>query len=71
MNVAVISLLMGRTFGLAEADMLDLGVGALLHDIGKLDLPERLRHRDAAIAGRPALYHEHVAHGVAMRRAWA
>ena len=32
-------MLMGRSFGLAEADMLDLGAGALLHDIGKLDLP--------------------------------
>ena len=36
-NVTVISLLLGKTFGLAEADMLDLGVGAMLHDIGKLD----------------------------------
>ena len=39
LNVALISMLMGRSFGLAEADMLDLGAGALMHDIGKLDLP--------------------------------
>ena len=34
LNVTVIALLMGRTFGLTPADMLDLGVGAMLHDIG-------------------------------------
>ncbi len=65
MNVTVISLLMGRTFGLAEADMLDLGVGAMLHDMGKLDLPERVRHREDHFSGSELRYYEeHVAHGV-------
>ncbi|MDP9045825.1 MAG: HDIG domain-containing protein, partial [Pseudomonadota bacterium] len=69
MNVTVISLLMGRTFGLAEADMLDLGVGAMLHDIGKIDLPERVRHRDDHFSGsEQRFYEEHVAHGVAHAR---
>ena len=39
MNVTVISLLMGRVFGLSDEEMLDLGLGALLHDVGKIDLP--------------------------------
>ena len=65
MNVTIVSLLMGRTFGLAEADMLDLGVGAMLHDIGKLDLPDRVRHReDHFSASEARFYEEHVAHGV-------
>src|SRR5262249_40951419 len=38
-NVAVVSLLMGRAFGFSEADLVDLGTGALLHDIGKLEMP--------------------------------
>ena len=42
----LISLLMGRVFGMSASDMLDLGVGALLHDVGKPELPVRLRHRD-------------------------
>ena len=50
MNVAVISLLMGRVFGLGDEEMLDLGLGALLHDVGKLDLPERLRHADERLS---------------------
>ncbi len=66
LNVAVISLLMGREFGFSEGEMLDVGVGALLHDVGKLELPERVRFPDpnAAMADQ-ALYREHVAHGVA------
>jgi putative nucleotidyltransferase with HDIG domain len=69
LNVAVISLLMGRTFGLAESDMQDLGVGALMHDIGKLDLPDRVRHReDHFSAAETRFYEEHVGHGVAYAR---
>ncbi len=65
LNVAVISLLMGRVFGFADAEMIDLGVGALMHDVGKIDLPARLQHVDAQ--GNPAelvAYREHVALGL-------
>jgi len=69
LNVTVISLLMGRSFGLLEADMMDLGVGAMLHDIGKLDLPDRVRHRDDQFSGAELrFYEEHVAHGVGHAR---
>jgi putative nucleotidyltransferase with HDIG domain len=69
MNVTIISLLMGRSFHLPEADMLDLGVGAMLHDIGKMDLPERLRHRDEHFTnGEARFYEEHVAHGISYAR---
>ena len=69
LNVTLISLLMGRTFGLSETDMLDLGVGAMLHDIGKLDLPDRVRHREDHFSGSELrFYEEHVAHGVVHAR---
>jgi putative nucleotidyltransferase with HDIG domain len=69
LNVTVISLLMGRTFGLAEPEMMDLGVGAMLHDIGKLDLPDRVRHRDDQFSGAELrFYEEHVANGVGHAR---
>ncbi|MCK7498778.1 MAG: hypothetical protein MZW92_55495 [Comamonadaceae bacterium] len=50
-------------------DMLDLGVGALLHDVGKLDLPERVRHarRPHHAPAEAAAYREHVARGVRAR----
>jgi putative nucleotidyltransferase with HDIG domain len=66
LNVAVVSMLMGRVFGLSDGDLLDVGIGALLHDVGKLELPERARHVDPqAAAADQALYREHVARGVA------
>ncbi len=69
MNVAVISLLMGRVFGLGDDEMLDLGTGALMHDVGKLDLPERVRQIDERMDKEDlALYRDHVAHGVAHGR---
>lgn len=69
LNVAVISLLLGRSFGLTEADMLDLGVGSMLHDLGKIELPDRVRHPDEAFTqAETHLYREHVAHGVRLGR---
>lgn len=66
LNVAVIAMLMGRVFGFGEHEMLDIGVGALLHDVGKLELPDRVRHVDLhASAADVSLYREHVARGVA------
>lgn len=67
LNVAVISLLMGRVFGFKEQEMLDVGVGALLHDVGKLELPDRVRQADLyAAPADQALYREHVMRGVAV-----
>jgi putative nucleotidyltransferase with HDIG domain len=72
LNVTIISLLMGRTFGLAEADMLDIGVGALMHDIGKIELPDRLRHREEHFTpAETRFYEEHVGHGVSHARKMA
>lgn len=72
MNVTVIALLMARAFGMTEADMLDLGIGALMHDIGKLELPERVRHREDHFSSAEArAYEEHVGHGVAHARRMA
>jgi len=69
LNVTVVALLMGRSFGLPELDMLDLGVGAMLHDVGKVDLPDRLRHYDDRMTCSEAkAYQEHVKGGVALGR---
>lgn len=64
-NVALLSLLLGRSLGWSEADMMDLGVGALTHDIGKLQLPERVRAKQEHFSPAELLHYEdHVAHGV-------
>ncbi|HET9645017.1 MAG TPA: DUF3391 domain-containing protein, partial [Burkholderiaceae bacterium] len=70
MNVTILSLLLGRVFGLARADMMELGLGAMLHDIGKIDLADRLRFPDHDFShAEHAAYREHVACGVRHGRA--
>lgn len=69
MNVAVVSLLLGRNFGMKAGEMLDLGVGAMLHDVGKLEMPERLQQADERFDKDDlAAYRQHVAYGVAQGR---
>jgi putative nucleotidyltransferase with HDIG domain len=67
LNVAIISLLLARAFGMSRDELMDLGVGALLHDIGKTEVLARLRHRDESFtAAETAAYQQHVAKGVAL-----
>jgi HD-GYP domain-containing protein (c-di-GMP phosphodiesterase class II) len=69
LNVGVISLLIGRLCGLPEADLQDLGLGALSHDLGKLDLPQHLHKPDEHwSAAEAARYRDHVALGVTLGR---
>lgn len=69
MNVGVLSILLGRSLGFDATQLRLLGVGALLHDIGKLELPDRLRWRDsAATAVERRMYQEHPVHGLAIGR---
>lgn len=69
LNVSVIALLMGKLFGLSEVDMRDLALGSLLHDIGKMELPSRVRfHEDHFTVPETQLYREHVSHGVTLGR---
>lgn len=66
-NVTVISLLLGKACGLDDAALRDVGIGALLHDIGKARLPERLHcHHDHLTASEQQVYREHVRYGLEM-----
>lgn len=68
-NVTVISLLLGKALNLSKTDMLNLGVGALVHDIGKIELPDRLRWMDEHFtSAEKQIYHEHVMHSVNLAR---
>ena len=67
LNVGVISLLIARTIGFAEPELLDLGVGALLHDVGKCEVADRFRHAEEGFSASDlATYRDHVAKGVAL-----
>lgn len=67
LNVGVISLLIGRTLGMTEPELMEMGVGALVHDVGKLEVADRFRHAEEGFnANELAAYRDHVAKGVAI-----
>lgn len=69
LNVTVVSLLLGKIAGLGTIDMRELGIAALLHDIGKLDLPDRLRWQDEQSSpSERQLYQQHVGYGVELAK---
>jgi HD-GYP domain-containing protein (c-di-GMP phosphodiesterase class II) len=39
-NVCILSLAMGKRLGLDKSELIDLGISAFFHDIGKLDVPK-------------------------------
>lgn len=67
LNVSVISLLIGRALGMEESDMVDMGIGALMHDVGKAEVADRFRHAEEGFnANELNAYREHVAKGLAV-----
>ncbi|MFT4242067.1 MAG: DUF3391 domain-containing protein [Acidovorax sp.] len=68
-NVMVISLLLGRTLGMKSTELHDLGVAALLHDLGKIKLPPNLRQpTPSLIPMERTRYESHVAESVALAK---
>jgi HD-GYP domain-containing protein (c-di-GMP phosphodiesterase class II) len=69
MNVTVIALLLARQLAVPQPVLMELGVGALMHDVGKIALPDRVRlARDDFNANEAALYRDHVAQGLILAR---
>lgn len=66
-NVMVVCLLLGRSLGMTSEQLHDLGVAALIHDLGKLALPPGLRQVPtfALLADRKR-YESHVGESVAL-----
>lgn len=48
-NVTILSLLLATKIGLTEAELLTVGTGALLHDIGKLMMPVEIIEKDGPL----------------------
>lgn len=66
-NVSMLSVLLGRACGLSTANLREVAIGALLHDIGKLELPARLRWTSDRLTGAEQhLLETHVEQGVAL-----
>ena len=51
LHVACIAVQLGSAFGLPHDNLLALAAGALLHDIGKLDVPEEILDKPGKLTG--------------------
>lgn len=66
-NVMIISLLLGRALGMNSAELHDLGVAALIHDLGKIKLPPNLRQpTPSMIPMERTRYESHVGESVTL-----
>ena len=66
-NVMVLCLLLGKIQGLRAEELQQLGLAALLHDLGKLCLPAKLAHPlDGSTSRRKAMFESHVGESVAL-----
>lgn len=50
-NVCIFSILLGRYMGFSEKEMRTLGLGALLHDIGKMHVPLEILNKPGHLSG--------------------
>jgi HD-GYP domain-containing protein (c-di-GMP phosphodiesterase class II) len=64
-NVAVLAVCFGSRLGLEKEEMIELGLAALYHDVGKLDIPkEILDKRDKLSENEKEIMEKHTFHGV-------
>lgn len=64
MNVMVLSLLIGKALGYGEEDMRQLGLGALLHDVGLAEIPTRVQRSTSRSAAEEQFYRAHTGFGL-------
>ncbi len=70
LNVAILSMVLARELKAPPAAMQVPGLGALLHDIGKADLPERVVRKSTPLtAAEAVVYQMHCEKGVAIAQA--
>jgi putative nucleotidyltransferase with HDIG domain len=48
-NVCMLALALGRCLGLSRSELVDLGIAALFHDLGKLDTPADILNKPAKL----------------------
>ncbi len=63
-NVMVLSLLLGKALQLSEEEMKLIGLGTLLHDIGKNEVPARILRSDSRTPPEEDFYRAHIGYGI-------
>jgi putative nucleotidyltransferase with HDIG domain len=65
LNVAVLSMMLGREYGLDAEMMRVLGFGALFHDIGKSRIPKKVLYKTTALTRAELTFYQlHLRYGV-------
>lgn len=69
LNVAVLAMMMAKEMGLPRGVVSSLGLGALLHDIGQHDIPDRVRYKVGELTSAERhFFEQHPVYGVAMAK---
>jgi len=63
-NTMVLALLLGKAAELSAEEMRQLGVGALLHDAGKAEIPPRILRATSRTPPEEEFYRAHVGYGI-------
>jgi putative nucleotidyltransferase with HDIG domain len=67
LNVTMLALILARAAGLAPAEMRALGLGCLLHDMGKERVPSQILLKKTPLTGAErTFYQQHVVYGLEM-----
>lgn len=65
LNVTVLSLILAKALGTGESDSRHLGLGAIFHDIGKIDIPQKiLMKTDPLTKAEQSFYEMHCEYGL-------
>jgi HD-GYP domain-containing protein (c-di-GMP phosphodiesterase class II) len=63
-RVSVLAVALGRELALLEKELEDLGVAAMLHDVGKIKIPDSILSKEGALSDEEyKLMKSHAAHG--------
>ena len=68
LNVMTLAMLLGKVAGLNEAQLAELAMGTLAHDIGKAKVPAHILKAKTRAKHEEAFYREHGAYGVEMAK---
>jgi HD-GYP domain-containing protein (c-di-GMP phosphodiesterase class II) len=68
LNTMTLAMLLGKVAGLNEAQLCDLALGVLAHDIGKAKVPLHILKAKTRAKHEEAFYREHGAYGVEMAK---
>jgi HD-GYP domain-containing protein (c-di-GMP phosphodiesterase class II) len=66
-NVSVLALALGCAMDIHDAQLVDFGIGVMLHDVGKTQIPDEVLHKPTALTeGERALLRRHPVEGARM-----